>query len=316
VAPLRPDLRPEVLALAGETRLLIVSLESATRDASGWRDGPASGRFARWLSHGRDPEYAPTIGMTGEVWRWLQAAERIADADDPNAERIAFLARSVRDALFRKGPVLARVHEILAQLIRFDDGMRAHEGGAYRDAAVAPPAAALQRDDETETERTRRRRFATVLDEHGRALRGIATRYADDDAAREDLHQDIQLAVWRALPKFRGDASLKTYVLRIAHYCGARFSRRQFRVTGEPAVEIDGPHAEAWLDDGRRRAQLAEAIEGLPCGQRSALTLLLQGLSYREIAHRLEIGESAVSVRITRARQSLRRRLGEPDPVH
>src|SRR5262245_14232442 len=59
--------------------------------------------------------------------------------------------------------------------------------------------------------------FATIARQHGPLIGRIARSYEANAARAEDLVQDIYLSVWQALPRFRGDASLRTFVARIAH---------------------------------------------------------------------------------------------------
>jgi DNA-directed RNA polymerase specialized sigma24 family protein len=56
-----------------------------------------------------------------------------------------------------------------------------------------------------------------VLTEHGPMITRIAAAYeiVPDHAA--DLAQEVLIAVWKALPQFRGEASVRTFVARIAH---------------------------------------------------------------------------------------------------
>src|SRR3546814_19424760 len=56
-----------------------------------------------------------------------------------------------------------------------------------------------------------------VLRQHGPMLSRIAASYEFESARREDLLQEISLALWRALPRWRGEASLRTFAARIAH---------------------------------------------------------------------------------------------------
>ena len=52
-----------------------------------------------------------------------------------------------------------------------------------------------------------------VIRAHGDALERVAWGYVDNAPDREDLMQEILVALWRALPRFRGEASLRTFVL-------------------------------------------------------------------------------------------------------
>lgn len=321
--PLRPDLPRGLVTLAAHTRVLLAALEPALAGAHLWRDGVAP----RWLGDPADREYAPTIGVTGEVWAWLQSAESLGDdcASEPTLEPA--IAR-VRAALFSGVPLTRRLEAVAEALVSFDLGLRERAPLRYRGAALAEPPRLrhvhepdgevrgelrgelgehLEDDDAEDPRALRERRFNTVLARHDASLRAVARRYARGSAC-DDLHQEIRLGVWRALPAFRGEASLKTYALRIARYCGARFVRRQPR--HEPELELvdAGPSAEETLDARRREAALTRAFAALPETQREALRLKLAGCSYREIATRLNISETNVSVRITRARKSLRPR--------
>ena len=56
----------------------------------------------------------------------------------------------------------------------------------------------------------------TVLRDFGPALSRIAGSYERSTAGREDLVQDMILALMQALPRFRGDSALGTFVYRVA----------------------------------------------------------------------------------------------------
>jgi RNA polymerase sigma-70 factor (ECF subfamily) len=76
-------------------------------------------------------------------------------------------------------------------------------------------------------------RFAELMESYAGPIRRLCGAYTASAADREDLCQDIFLAVWRALPGFRGDASVRTWLYRIAHNVAltwqARDRRRQSR---------------------------------------------------------------------------------------
>ncbi len=157
-------------------------------------------------------------------------------------------------------------------------------------------------------------RLAAILAREGPALRRVAASYARDAARREDLFQDICLALWTALPHFRGESSERTFVFRIAHNRGIAAAARRREVTEDltAAEEVAdaGPNPEAAADHRQRRAQLQEAVAGLPLALRQVLTLALEGLSHREIGEVIGISEGNVAVRLTRARKQLQARLG------
>lgn len=157
-----------------------------------------------------------------------------------------------------------------------------------------------------------------VVREHGDMLARVAWGYVDSPSDHDDLMQEILLALWRALPRFRGESSERTFVLRVAHNRGITFAIRRRRFEPLPAdggLELadPAPLAEQRLIDQQRRDRLFQAIRQLPEAQRQAVMLRLEGLSQREIAEVQGTTETNVGVRLTRARQALRTLLAEED---
>lgn len=175
---------------------------------------------------------------------------------------------------------------------------------------MTPATLALDMEDTAS-----RARFATLLADHGPGLRRVARAYTRGLAEAADLEQDIALAIWRALPSFRGDASPRTFVYRIAHNRGISHAEaRRAEGTRAPLSEemVDArPIADEALEASRRRETLMRAITELPIGARSVLTLALEGLTHEEIADVLGTTANSVAVRLSRARADLRSRLGE-----
>jgi RNA polymerase sigma-70 factor (ECF subfamily) len=158
-----------------------------------------------------------------------------------------------------------------------------------------------------------------VFAEFGAMLSRVAAMYAPPGADREDLAQEIAMALVRALPRHRGESSLRTYVYRIAHNCGIRFIARR-RAAGAPldddAVAATAPGPEREVAARRDVERLASAVRSLPLGARQVLVLALEGLTHAEIGEVLGLAENVVSVRLHRARAALRARLGEaPDEM-
>ena len=155
--------------------------------------------------------------------------------------------------------------------------------------------------------------MTALLVEHGPSLSRLAASYTRDQGERDDLFQEIALAIWRALPSFRGECSERTFLFRVAHNRGlSHLSRRRLPITDHD-TEIDPPDAmpnpEQALSTEQQGQRLFEAVQQLPLGHRQVVTLALEGMSYREIAEVLGISESNVGARLTRARQTLRRLL-------
>lgn len=158
-------------------------------------------------------------------------------------------------------------------------------------------------------------RCVRLLQEHDRALRRLVISYERDPARRQDLVQDIWLAVWQALPRFRSDCSERTFVFRIAHNRAVSHIEHWQRRRTDP-LDDDAPVAAASLDpehglsQQRRRERLQAAVQELPLGLRQVVVLTLEGLTNAEVAEIVGISENNVAVRMTRARAELSRLLG------
>lgn len=328
IRTLRVDgLSPALAKLAQQTRTLALELRRRSEQARHWPEDAAdleAVRVAGWRGFlgGELGELTPLIDTRREVWDWLRSAESLAQRD---AEALAGLGveiealrQAVEGALEQRRP--AEAVRALAGLLwsideRFSD---AGSGPGYR-ASGAQLSSPLLRgsglsprfdtDDEDEAElAARRRQLSAVLHEHGRGLSQMAASYGKNASEREDLEQDIALALWRALPGFRGESSLRTFVHRVARYCCYRQVRRRRPAANEDPFALADPQVdpEGALLQADARAQVRAALAELPDSLESTLSLHLSGLSYAEIAERLGISERNVSVRLTRARKRLR----------
>jgi RNA polymerase sigma-70 factor (ECF subfamily) len=158
--------------------------------------------------------------------------------------------------------------------------------------------------------------FERLMREHGSAVVRLASAYERNTASRDDLVQEITLALWRALPGFRGECSERTLVLRVAHNRAVTHVERSRR---RAAVGLHDPNEiadrrrtpEMQASAGELRTRLMDAVRAIPLGQRQVVALLLEGLTHAEIADVLGITESNVAVRAVRARKELRERLGD-----
>jgi RNA polymerase sigma-70 factor (ECF subfamily) len=165
---------------------------------------------------------------------------------------------------------------------------------------------------------TREDRFDQVMREYGSALSRLAFGYEMMEGAREELMQEIALAIWQALPHFREECSLRTFVYRIGHNRGLTHASRRHPVhqsldeLPQPLEPVDPrPHAEKQMAIKHQRDQLRLAIQRLPLAYRQVVMLMLEELSHAEIAEVLGITENNVAVRLNRARKALKEALEE-----
>jgi RNA polymerase sigma-70 factor (ECF subfamily) len=171
--------------------------------------------------------------------------------------------------------------------------------------------------------------FATVFEQFRPLLHRIACRVAGVDDG-EDVVMDTYLKAWKAIPRFRGDAALRSWLCTATRNCALDYLRRHRRedeklvrdaggTDGEtpllerladPRAEASDQHAER-LDVGD---ELAAALRQLSLEQRTTLLLReVDGLSYNEVAAATGVTIGTVMSRLFYAKHRLRRILQQKD---
>jgi RNA polymerase sigma-70 factor (ECF subfamily) len=154
--------------------------------------------------------------------------------------------------------------------------------------------------------------FETLVERHRGTVYRVAARLVGDHEA-EDVAQDAFLRAYHRLGRFRGDASFRTWLLRIAHNSAVdALGRRRPHVApdpdelGEPRdVEESRLPAER-LERRERLRRLEGKLALLRSEHRTVLVLRdVEGLSYEEIAEVTEMPVGSVKGRLHRARDEL-----------
>lgn len=158
-------------------------------------------------------------------------------------------------------------------------------------------------------------RFAALFGRNRAALSRLAASHTRTTSDRDDLLQEIAMALWLALPRFRGECAERTFLFRIAHNRCINYVVRRRELASLDDVEDEvvdpGPGIEARLSAAEQSQRLLDGIRQLPLTYRQVVVLALEGLDYREMADVLGISDSNVGVRLNRARALLRQRLGQ-----
>lgn len=150
--------------------------------------------------------------------------------------------------------------------------------------------------------------FAEVHREHLGLLIKTAQAFARNASDRDDLLQEILVSIWRALPQFKREAKLTTFVHRVALSCCLNWqrTRRRYRDKLDSlAVESREPEPAAAATDPECLQWLQEEIRQLPPVDRSLILLALDQVSYADIADVTGLSESNVGVRLHRIKQHL-----------
>ncbi len=156
---------------------------------------------------------------------------------------------------------------------------------------------------------------------HGPAMTLLARSLLRDPDRADDAVENALLKIHAAAPNFRGETSLKSWVLQItANLCRDELRRRRF--DGGRPEDLDPLSARglsvnptaSWdeaLDRDKLLAQLEAALDRLTEEQREAVLLRDRlGLTYEEAAAAAGVKVDVIKARLFRARQALRQLLG------
>lgn len=159
--------------------------------------------------------------------------------------------------------------------------------------------------------------FAALIRAHQDEVYTLARRLVGDPEMAADIAQEAMIRAWRALPGFRGDSKLSTWLHRITVNTAWTHKRRSRRHAGpsldalrEVAAPEDSSHPAFAGENAELRERLGVALGRLPAGQRQVVVLKdVYGWSHAEIGASIGISETAAKVRLHRARARLARLL-------
>ncbi len=148
-----------------------------------------------------------------------------------------------------------------------------------------------------------------LIDELSPAVYRLARSVVRDPGLADDVTQETFIKVWKHLDDYRGDGSVKGWVLRIAHNTAVSTLRR----VKDTATDPDRlPHAHEPISTNRvvegrlAHGELQEALDALDGLSREIVVLReVEGLTYEEIAGALDVPIPTVKTRLLRARRRL-----------
>jgi RNA polymerase sigma-70 factor (ECF subfamily) len=158
--------------------------------------------------------------------------------------------------------------------------------------------------------------MAAFYREHGRVVLAQVLLVVGQRVLAEEILQDAMLAVWRGAGSFRGESSVRSWVIAIARRkTRDRLRGRRLRIVDDAFLADrpgSGPGPEVMALDRAELAEVKGAIRELAAPHRELLGLVFgTGLSLPEVAGVLEIPVGTVKSRLSAARTSLSRILDE-----
>ena len=160
-------------------------------------------------------------------------------------------------------------------------------------------------------------KFRKVIDENDNRIKSVCRYYSKNQEKQKDIYQEILINIWKGLDSFRGDAQPGTWIYRIATNTAIGIVlKEQKRLNLEVVLEeknlkyfSEAPEIQDLTEKENLLTELENQINQLSVIDKILITLLLEDLSYREIAEIVGITEPNVRVKIHRIKSMLREKM-------
>ena len=153
------------------------------------------------------------------------------------------------------------------------------------------------------------KQFEKHISENELLIYKVCRIYAYTDADRKDLFQEIVIQLWKAYPKFNGEAKFSTWLYRVALNTAITGLRKQrnFITSYEPASLNVNISDDNYSETGEERLQqLHKAIEQLSQVEKAIVMLYMEDKQYDEMEDILGISQGNLRVKMNRIKEKLR----------
>lgn len=161
-------------------------------------------------------------------------------------------------------------------------------------------------------EKTVQKQFVDLLEEHQNIVHKVCRLYTNSQDQHNDLFQEITIQLWKAFPKFRGEAKFSTWMYRVALNTAItlyRKSKRSIQTQDYDSVMFK-ISSEDYDDTVEQQLKLMYTkIKELNDIEKALVFLYLEDKNYREISDTLGITEVNARVKMNRVKGKLRKLL-------
>ncbi len=158
--------------------------------------------------------------------------------------------------------------------------------------------------------------FGELYDLYAAPVYNYLLRLVNEPAVAEEILQEVFLAMWQSARRFRQEAKVKTWLLRIAHHQAVSWLRRT-RATAWPSDDLEdeeNDHLEDHLARSWQIDRVRAALAQLTPTHRAVIELtFVHGLSYAEIADVMSCPIGTVKSRMSYALRNLNALLNEAE---
>lgn len=152
--------------------------------------------------------------------------------------------------------------------------------------------------------------FEQIIQGNAGILHKLCRVYSNNQTEYEEIFQEMLIQIWRALPTFRGESQLSTWIYRICINTALNFRTKTNKF--KKYVPLDEKLPTEFSFDNEKDVQLKklyQAIRELKPIDRAIVSLYLDEKSYDETAQILGISKTNVATRLMRLKQKLIERL-------
>ncbi len=150
--------------------------------------------------------------------------------------------------------------------------------------------------------------FVKQLEENQNIVHKICRLYTNDKDAHNDLFQEVTIQLWKAYPKFRGDAKFSTWMYRVALNTAItlyRKSTRRVKTTAYESVQFKVTDMQEDDESAEQLTLLYGAVKQLNDIEKALVFLYLEDKNYKEISATLGISEVNARVKMNRVKTKL-----------
>ena len=151
--------------------------------------------------------------------------------------------------------------------------------------------------------------FVALLEKHQNIVHKVCRLYTSNQDAHNDLFQEITIQLWKAYPKFRGEAKFSTWMYRVGLNTAITLYRKnKRRISTQGYDEVQFKIATEEYDDTEEQQLklLYNAVHQLNDIEKALVFLYLEDKNYREISETLGITEVNARVKMNRVKTKLR----------
>lgn len=159
--------------------------------------------------------------------------------------------------------------------------------------------------------------FKEIISASSNSIYRICYSFLDNTEDINDLRQEIFYEIWKSMDRFKGESLWNTYIYRIAVNTAIRYKTTiKKRKTVEKSINqsvMKMPEDQTKEQMKEQLNLLYQSIKKLPDKDRILISLVLEDLSYKEIAEVLNINIGNVGVRIGRVKKKIRELMENAD---